>query len=535
LNVHAEVTGFASSLGLIDNVPIVTAALAYDCMVTYQTYILIFSQSLYMKELTTHLLCPNQMRSNGIIVNDCPLQYLPNHLRTKESHCIIADDLRIPLFMRGVISYFNVRCPNQQEMDNPHLYPHIHMTPSTSWSPYDEQLSRDESELALIGLDYHSPSTSSRMIEDVHTNFHPTYALNESCIASLMTKYILIDKVVMSMNATRKGSVNAKELSHKWFIGLNSASRTIDRTTQRGVLDFTHISGMKRMKHTAHQLMYKHIRAEIYTDTMFNKTKSLCQNTCAQVYVTRFHWTRVYPMRAKAEAHITLDRLHNEVGVFHTIIPDNAPELTAGEFKKKAIHAGSQIKPIEAYTHNQNLAESAIRELRRMYRKAMTTTNAPHVLWDHCLMLMAEIRSCTCLDLPELEGDSPATRLTGDTVDISHLCEFRWYDMVWYLDPLDKAENKKLGRYLGPSHDVGQAMCCKILNVKGKELSRTSVLPLSTEDVNNEICKQQISQFNKDLAISLGDRARGIALDPNDEVPEYEPYWDESMDANTNL
>jgi hypothetical protein len=98
-----------------------------------------------------------------------------------------------------------------------------------------------------------------------------------------------------------------------------------------------------------------------------------------------------------------------------------------------------------------------------MYRKAITATSAPHVLWDDCLTLMAEIRSFTCLDLPQLEDDSPATRLTGDTIDISHLCELRWYDMIWYLDSLDKAQNKKLGRYLGPSHDVGQAMCVKFL------------------------------------------------------------------------
>jgi hypothetical protein len=179
--------------------------------------------------------------------------------------------------------------------------------------------------------------------------------------------------------------------------------------------------------------MYKYIKAEVYTDTMFIKTKSLRQNTCAQVYVTRFHWTQVYPMRSKGDAHQTLDRLHQDWGVYHTIVPDNAPELSAGEFRRKAIHAGSRVKPIEAYTHNQNMAESAIRELRRMYRKAMIATNSPHVVWDHCLTLMTEIRSNTCLDIHELEGDSPIEMLTGETLDISHLCEFRWYDTVWFI------------------------------------------------------------------------------------------------------
>jgi hypothetical protein len=48
---------------------------------------------------------------------------------------------------------------------------------------------------------------------------------------------------------------------------------------------------------------------------------------------------------------------------------------------------------------NQNLAESAIRELRRMFRKAMRMTNAPYVLWDFCIELMSKIRSHTALDI----------------------------------------------------------------------------------------------------------------------------------------
>jgi hypothetical protein len=36
-------------------------------------------------------------------------------------------------------------------------------------------------------------------------------------------------------------------------------------------------------------------------------------------------------MKLKSEAHVTLARLHDEVGIFHTMIPDNAPELTSGE------------------------------------------------------------------------------------------------------------------------------------------------------------------------------------------------------------
>jgi hypothetical protein len=139
---------------------------------------------------------------------------------------------------------------------------------------------------------------------------------------------LLQKKVIIgATNTVRKGTVTAEDLAAKWFIGLNSAKLTIEQSTQRGVRDFAVTGGYKRSKNATNQLMYRHIRTVVYTDTMFNKVKLLKQNSCAQVYVTSFHWTRVYSMRTKSEAHYTLDKLHQDVGVFHTLIPDNALEL----------------------------------------------------------------------------------------------------------------------------------------------------------------------------------------------------------------
>jgi hypothetical protein len=68
-------------------------------------------------------------------------------------------------------------------------------------------------------------------------------------------------------------------------------------------------------------------------------TKSLQGYTCAQVYVTDFSWMKVYPMVSKADAHLTLDLLHHEYGVFHTIIPDDAKN------SHKKIISGKHEKP----------------------------------------------------------------------------------------------------------------------------------------------------------------------------------------------
>jgi hypothetical protein len=341
----AEVSGFSKTLGKLKEVPIASIAVAYDCPVTYDTYILVFHQALYIKELETNLICPNQMRMAGVIVNDCPAQFLPVKDRTSNSHAIIYDNFKIPLKLRGIISYFDTRKPTVHELSDTKRYQHIELTSPHTWDPYDNTVPSDEQNILTPNSIDTSSLIDHRTISLVDTTIDsPSYHLHGSRFVQLLESQVLYDyHSLMATNTKRKGTVTASDLAKRWYIGLPAAQRTIQQTTQRGVRDFTSTGGFRRMKHTAHQLLYRHIRAAIYTDTMFSKVKSLKQHTCAQVYVTNFHFTKVYPMRSKSEAHQTLDELHHDVGVFHTIIPDNAKELTEGEFRKKAIHAGSLI------------------------------------------------------------------------------------------------------------------------------------------------------------------------------------------------
>jgi hypothetical protein len=109
LNNVAEVSPFLSNLGTLKRVPVATVAVAYDCPRTYQTYILIFHQSLYIEQMDVNLLCPNQLREAGVIVNDIPLRHLPQDKRDSQSHSILTKELHIPLTLRGKsISYFTV-------------------------------------------------------------------------------------------------------------------------------------------------------------------------------------------------------------------------------------------------------------------------------------------------------------------------------------------------------------------------------------------------------------------------------------------
>jgi hypothetical protein len=66
-----------------------------------------------------------------------------------------------------------------------------------------------------------------------------------------------------------------------------------------------------------------------------------------------------------------------------------------------------------------------------------------------------------------------------------YVSEYDWYQPVWYYDgtgglPEDK---KALGRWLGVAHRVGQAMCYWILPIHGIPIARSTVQPVSADEM----------------------------------------------------
>lgn len=73
-----EVIPFHPEYHSIEDVPIVQAAAAYTCPETRQTYILIIYQALYVRyALPISYVNPNQMQSNGVIVDDIQKHLTP--------------------------------------------------------------------------------------------------------------------------------------------------------------------------------------------------------------------------------------------------------------------------------------------------------------------------------------------------------------------------------------------------------------------------------------------------------------------------
>ena len=71
-------------------------------------------------------------------------------------------------------------------------------------------------------------------------------------------------------------------------------------------------------------------------------------------------------------------------------------------------------------------------------------------------------------------------------------------------------ERKKLGRYLGPSINVGDAMCGKVLTEKAQCISRTLIIPLSPEEWHSEGTKRKKEIYTNLLNDKLKSRAKAI-------------------------
>ena len=180
-------------------------------------------------------------------------------------------------------------------------------------------------------------------------------------------------------------------------------------------------------------LRYRWMPHPVFTDTMKTGTTSKLGNVYAQVYATDFGWARCHAIPRKGDAHETLSTVFKRDGVPPKIVADGSKEQTLGKFKRKCNEADCHLVQTEPYSPWQMAAEGMIRELKKGASRKMIKTGTPKRLWDHCIELEAMIRSHTANSHFALQGEVPETIMTGQTADISNLCEYEWYEWVMVI------------------------------------------------------------------------------------------------------
>ena len=445
-----RVQGYNEDVGERSNCRIVSALVAYDHPTSGDIYMLVIHQAILIPSMPHNLLCPMQLWDHGLTVNDEPKYMALN--RMEEHHAITFRDrnsqgggpLRIPLELHGITSYFPSRKPTKKEYENTREDLRVELTTEApDWDPASKAFQQQEE--AMLQADGRLKDSIEswslkRTISVLNTipqsetpEFHLCDAIHSHVLASTDAHAPRIVALVTS--GIRKPCIQAAKLAKNWGIGLETATRTVKATTQRGLRTVLHNTLSQRFCTNDRQLRYRRLMHEVFTDTLESPMPSwFRQNRYAQVFATRFGWSRVFPMRRKADAHDGLSLLAQRDGVPLRIIMDGSKEQTMGLFRRKAKEMGAHIKQTEPHSPWQNAAELAIRELKKGAGRKATKAKSPKKLWDHALELESYIRSNTAIPHPELDGQVPETIMSGQTADISPFAALGWYQWIKYYD-----------------------------------------------------------------------------------------------------
>ena len=80
-------------------------------------------------------------------------------------------------------------------------------------------------------------------------------------------------------------------------------------------------------------------------------------------------------------------------------------------------------------------AEGCIKQTKLRSSRRMLKSGSSKALWDLCIELEALTCSHTDLYIYGIEGQVPETFMSGQTGDISSLCEFEWFEWVMLFQP----------------------------------------------------------------------------------------------------
>ena len=123
-----NVEPFDKNLRKAKQIPVIDAALAYDYSYTYETYLLIVRNALYIESMENNLVLPFIMREARLLVRDT-LKIHPNNPDAKDYAITFQDnDLSIPLQLHRIFSYFHIRKLTFKEVKYKEL---IFLTPNS--------------------------------------------------------------------------------------------------------------------------------------------------------------------------------------------------------------------------------------------------------------------------------------------------------------------------------------------------------------------------------------------------------------------
>ena len=476
-------------------VPIATVATAYDCPTSGASYVLIINEALYFGDtLTFSLLCPNQLRDNGIHVDERHRSHASDSIF---GIYIPTAHLHIPFDLDGVIAGFHSRQPTDLELDE--LDDHIELTSDVEWIPHSfasslaEEESEENSELQEFLRARHVQVLKSRTLkQQIRSSLdclRSSQSLSELKFANEVNTMNQTDPILnriaslTTLGAIRTGDVTSaitpENVAKRWMLGIEQAKKTLSVTTQSGVRSIPN-PAMRRFKTQMAHLRYPRLHGTFYADIMEPKIKSIDSHRYIHIIGNGKGFTKCYPMERKNESIHALDEFVKKIGVPETLISDNDTTMEGwSEWKKRIRKYGINPKYTEPHSPFQNKAELDIRELKRMIRRFQDKSRSPRRLWNYLATLCTKIRSFTTGTSPDLNGRCAFEQVLGWTPDISAYVMHEWFEIVGYLDA---NKETKLACWLGPAEDYGGGDAAFLLPESGRPIVRSTFWSLTPNE-----------------------------------------------------
>jgi len=362
-----DVHPYSEEYDPIKNIPITTAATVWTSE-KGDSFLLLFPEALFFGDrLKQSLICPNQLRANGLIVHDVPRQFDRNS--THSIRIPDAKNLIIPLELNGIMSCFPTRTPSADELEN---LPRVMMTSAAAWKPHSNSFADAEEsfrEIAMVSIRTGDPnamaaSAAPRMIAAAmkyRTAFCNTELeinrseddLYDRLVSAVQVASDDVDgnglsghvdkdvypysdeirKISALKTTESRSTITPELLAKRWCIGLPKASQTLKVTTQAGVRNVL-VPSERKVRKKAPWLKFPNVKGRWYLDQMFSKVPSIHGDKGATVYTNGQGYDVIYPWKSKGHHPDTLMSLIHDVGIPQTLISDGAKELIHGRAKE---------------------------------------------------------------------------------------------------------------------------------------------------------------------------------------------------------
>ena len=532
-------TGFLPSLGSASNLPIANVIYAYD---THDGQVLLLesNNAIYLGEqMDDCLQNPIQCEEAGVRIDLRAKKYYPSC-----SDCQMVrfpDGTSIPIEYDGPLPYLPVRRPTKWEIDN---CPRLQLSDRVPWDPFSLKnsfcaTSFNDGENIIDSLDDVDPISAELMSTQLYN------------VLSMSTSIELNDgedvSLISALKSKQKSTMTAAELSKHLHIGLKTAAKTLKATTHQCIRSTGLLS--RRFRTDKAQLRYKQLsrrHGSFYCDYLKVSTKSIRGYIGGVLYTNRIGFKKFYPCQTEGgnETGHSLRSFVDVIGLPYAMHSDNHTNFKEGLFKRLLKKFGIYQSFTEPHSPWQNRAEPAIGEVKRYARQLMQRTSTPIRLWCFCYEYSADVLSLLATDRYDLHGRTAYEAVMHYTPDISEYLSYRWFQWCFYFD--ESTKSKRLCRWLGPAHKVGQSFCSYVILDNGEFIARSSVLAIDDNELTSADMIAQTSHFMKSLEDKIGNHRQPLFNinapasiyfdafnDPIDSDENVTPYGDELIDVKT--